>query len=376
MNRIKIAHVIHSVGGVDVYLRLITENIDCTQFENIVVHGNRDTQVPFTDAEGNAIKEYTTSITRNISVLEDIKATLNTYRYLKKERPDLIHAHSAKGGVIGKVVGAIFGVKVLYTPNAFSFLSSENKIKRSFFVWIERLLANKNSILLATSNSEKQQGINVAGYQPENTIVFENSIEPINELAPRQIEQTWPDNYICTVGRPSYQKNIELMLEILSKVLQMVDTHLVVMGVGNHSDQLDSVKEKIVALNLTDKVTLLDWTSRNDVFHIIRQSKLYLSTARYEGLPYSVIESLALSKAAVVTDCDGNRDLIKDGYNGYVIESDDKKKFAEKVIQLLTDENLLSRFSKNAYKEFTQNYDILKNIKKLETTYLKYSGKC
>jgi glycosyltransferase involved in cell wall biosynthesis len=372
MKKTKVAHVLHSVGGVDVYLRLILRNIDASKFENVVVHGKLDTKNPFLDANEKEAKEFTTSIERNISPVNDFRAIISAYRFLKIERPDIIHAHSAKGGIIGKIVGLLLGIKVLYTPHAFSFLSTQNAIKRKVFVMIERLFANRNSILLATSNSEKQQGILTVGYKPENIVVFENCINSINNIAPLNIQKTWPDNYICTVGRPSYQKNIELMLEILSEIQRTIDIHLVVMGVGNHSDQLESVKKKIIELNLSDKVTLLDWTSRSDVFNIIHKSKLYLSTARYEGLPYSVIESLALSKAAVVTNCDGNRDLIQDGYNGFVVESNEKALFAQKVIKLLTDENLLEQFSKNAHQSFSENYDIHKNIMKLELTYVKY----
>jgi glycosyltransferase involved in cell wall biosynthesis len=64
---------------------------------------------------------------------------------------------------------------------------------------------------------------------------------------------------------------------------------------------------------------------------------LYISTARYEGLPYAVIESLALSKPCVVTNCDG-KDLINDGFNGFVI-NEDVIQFKEKILKLLGDEN-------------------------------------
>ena len=54
--------------------------------------------------------------------------------------------------------------------------------------------------------------------------------------------------------------------------------------------------------------------------NIINQSKFYISTARYEGLPYSIIESMSLSKPCIVSDCDGNRDLIEDCVNGFIIK--------------------------------------------------------
>lgn len=373
MSKIKIAHVVHSVGGVDIYLRLAIQSVNGELFENIVIHGEKDTADPFIDSNNKQIVDYKTTIVRNISVFKDLKAIWYTYNTLKGNRPHLIHAHSAKGGVIGKIAGLLLGIKVLYTPNAFSFLSAENPFKRKIFIGVERLLANRNSILLATSESEKQRGLNDVKYKPENVIVFENCIRPIQKIEPLSIEKKWNDNYICTVGRPSYQKNIELMVKVMQEVRKKSDIHLVVMGVGHHADQLQSVKNTIRELNLESHVTLLDWALQSDVFNIISKSKFYISTARYEGLPYSIIESFALSKPSVVTDCDGNRDLIIDGYNGFVIKDGNVSNFATKVVELLSNSDLLEQLSKNAYETFEEKYNIQHNISKLESIYSQYS---
>jgi glycosyltransferase involved in cell wall biosynthesis len=368
MKKTKIAHLLHSLGGVDIYLRLVLNNIDTDSFENIVIHGSKDTNVLFLDKEKDNVKEYKVSIFREISVINDIKAAYHVYRILKKEKPDLIHTHSAKGGIIGRFLGPLLGVKVIYTPHAFSYLSSQSTLKRRLFLSIEKVLAKGNSLLLATSNSEKTRAIEEVGFDPKNTIVFNNCIEPISNILPLTIPKTWPDQYICTVGRPSYQKNIEHMIKVLYEVNKNTKIHLVVMGVGPVSDQLESVKSLIKELDMTKEVTLLSWTERTDVFNIINQSRFYISTARYEGMPYSVIESLALSKPCIVTNCDGNRDLIIDSYNGFVI-NEDVMEFKEKILILLQDDDLLEDMSKNAQQSFLENYSIKSNIKQLEAIY-------
>lgn len=371
MAKKKIVHLLHSIGGVDVYLRLILENIKTDSFENIVIHGTKDTEKPFFDEKGNKVKEYRVSIFRDISIFYDIKSLFQTYKILKKEKPNLIHAHSAKGGIVGRITGKFLGIKVIYTPHAFSYLSTDSSLKRKFFMSIEKFLANGNSLLLATSNSEKKRAIDEVGYKEENAIVFNNCIEPITKMHLLTIQKTWPDEYICTVGRPSYQKNIEQMIRVLYEVNKEAKIHLIVMGVGPVSNQLESVKNLIVELNMGNEVTLLDWTARTDVFHIINHSKFYISTSRYEGMPYSIIESLALSKACIVTNCDGNKDLIIDNYNGFVIENEDVKGFKSKILKLLTDKELLHKLSKNAFNSYSENYNIKKNIYELESIYLK-----
>jgi glycosyltransferase involved in cell wall biosynthesis len=372
MAKTKIAHLLHSLGGVDVYLRLLLNNIDTDSFENVVIHGTKDTAVPFLDKNKKNVKEYKISVFREISVINDLKATYQTYQILKREKPDLIHSHSAKGGIIGRILGPLLGIKVIYTPHAFSYLSTQSKLKRGVFLGIEKMLAKRCSLLLATSNSERKRAIEEVGFDPQNTIVFNNCIEPIAKIDSLSIPKTWPDNYICTVGRPSYQKNIEHMIRVMNEVNKEAKIHLVVMGVGPVSDQLESVKSLIQELDMEKEVTLLSWTERTDVFNIINHSKLYISTARYEGLPYAVIESLALSKPCIVTNCDGNRDLIIDGYNGFVI-NEEVIQFKEKILELLGDEKLLERMSKNAHHVFSKNFSIKSNIEQLETIYRNYN---
>src|SRR5690606_35286155 len=203
---------------------------------------------------------------------------------------------------------------------AFSYLSAESPRLKKIYLAIERMFAKGNSVLLASSESERQRGISEVGFKPERALLFNNGVAPIGRLPMLSIPKTWPDEYICTVGRPSFQKNIELMIDVLKEIKKTEDIHLVIMGVGHHSDKLQEVEKRIERYGLQDSVTLLAWTQRTDIFHIISHSKLYISTARYEGLPYSIIESLALGIPAVVSDCDGNRDLITDKVNGFVIK--------------------------------------------------------
>lgn len=375
MKKIKVAHVLHSVGGVDVSLRLILENIDPDNFDSLVIHGNCDTSKDFFNRNGYKIRDYKIPVKREINFVKDIISIFKTVKILKKEKPNLIHAHSAKGGIVARVASIFYKVKVLHTPQAYSYLSAQSGSKKFLFLSIERTFKYFNSILLASSNSELERGINEVKYKKSNTELFNNSIHPIT-LQKEKIDYpvTWPESFICTVGRPSYQKNIEMMIEVLSLVKKSVpDIHLVLMGVGEYSPNLENVKRIIKNNELDDNVTLVEWIDRREIFKIISNSKLYISTARYEGLPYSVIESLALSKACVVTDADGNRDLIMEGHNGFVIRDNDVELMSKKIIKLYKNDVLRNKLENNSGMLFDEKFNMKNNIKKLERIYQKYS---
>src|SRR5690606_11762559 len=110
MSKIKIAHILHSLGGVDISVRLITENINNDLFENIIIHGQHDTKRNFINNNNDLVKSYPTSIVREISPLKDLKAVYQIYKIIKKECPNVIHAHSAKGGVIGRIAGKLLKI--------------------------------------------------------------------------------------------------------------------------------------------------------------------------------------------------------------------------------------------------------------------------
>lgn len=369
MSKIKIAHILHSVGGVDVSLRQILENIDTSQFENIVLHGDSDTQILFQDKNSKTIKQYKLPIHRKISIKNDYQAIVKALKIIKKEQPDLIHSHSTKGGVIARIIGFITGVKILHTPQAFSYLSTNKKIKRAVFLFIEKILSKGKSVLLASSESELKRAIHEVGYSKCKTALFNNAITPIEKIYELSIPKIWPDKYLCTVGRPCYQKNTEELIRIIYEVNKTEDIHLVLIGVGHHADQSEIVRNLVLKLNLKEKVTILNWTSREDVLHIISKAKLYVSASRYEGLPYAIIESLALSIPNVVSDCDGNRDLIKNDYNGFCIQNVNTEEFSKRIIQLLKEENLHYEFSKNAKETFLKHHNIIENINNLESIY-------
>lgn len=376
MKKIKVLHVLHSVGGVDVYLRLTCRTLSTKDIECIVIHGNNDTDKNFVNQNGQKIKSYKTSIDRAISPFKDLKAIYQTLQIFRKERPDVVHAHSAKGGIVARAASLFYKVTVLYTPHAFSYLSASSSLKRKLYLSIERTFKHFNSVLLACSNSERIRGIKEVGYNPDRALTMNNCIPPIEPSELNTSGLKLPESYICTVGRPSFQKNIEMMVEVIYTLKKTKPSiHLVIMGVGEYSPNKENVEHLIEDLDLSDNITMIPWIERNKILSIISNSRLYISTARYEGLPYSVIEALALGKASVVTKCDGNKDLIQNNYNGFVVEDYSVETMANRILALLKDDALRVEFESNAKALYHSSFNINENISQLENIYRKFSRK-
>ena len=110
---------------------------------------------------------------RSLNPLNDLKALREAVKIIRKEKPDVIHCHSAKGGIIGRTAGWITGVKTFYTPHAFSYLCTPSKLKRWVFMTIERL-TRFETYVLACSESEQEMAIKEVGYSKEHALVWHN----------------------------------------------------------------------------------------------------------------------------------------------------------------------------------------------------------
>lgn len=360
-------------GGIATSLNLICQHTSKTKFQHVIINGVSKELSQIENHENITI--HNLEFSRDINLIRDTLLFFKVLKLCKLENPDLIHGHSAKGGIVGKLVGFFTRTPCLHTPQAYSFLSTDNRLKRFFYLSIEKILKLLPHKILASSNSEAQRARYELKYPQNRILTFSNSIEPINILEGFNYNIKWPQEYICTVGRPSYQKNIEFMIDVLHSIKkEKPNIHLVIMGVGYYSPNLNSVKQKIHDLGLQENVTILDWISRQDIFSIVKSSQLYISTARYEGLPYAVIEALALKKALVLTNVDGNKDLVDTDKNGYLVDENDLHDFKNKVVELIKNTEKRKSFEINSYKKYLTSFDISKTISTLEEIYISESS--
>ena len=369
--KIKVLHVLNLVGGVEICFRQICENIDDSSVETSVVCQKLVNKSRLITSRGKEIIPFSIPIVRKINPFLDTFSIVKLIFLINKIKPDIIHAHSAKGGVIARIAAIFFKMKVLYTPHAFSYLSTNNKLKKLLYVFVEKILRTKNTIILATSNSEKQQAIGTVGFNTKKVFVLKNAIDKKAIGEDKDLEKTLKSKtYICTVGRPSFQKNLEMLIrafEIVSHNNKKV--HLFIIGAGEYSPRKDKIISIINKKNLKTRITILPWISRKQVQTYIKNARLYVSSSRYEGMPYSVIESMALSIPTVLTNTDGNRDLVIDKKSGFLVQIGDDVEMANKIIKLLNESKLRNDLALQANKLFMQNHRLSDYLQKLSGFY-------
>lgn len=169
----KVLHIGQLIGGLDIYIRN-SITFASGDIEYVIMHGKADNSRPVY-SNGKKVKEYKTALQRDLNPLKDMKALWQAVRIIRKERPDVIHCHSAKGGIIGRVAGFATSTPTLYTPHGFSFLCSPSRRKQRIYRALERM-ARLDSFMLACGESEQRLGIADAGYSEDKALCWHNCV--------------------------------------------------------------------------------------------------------------------------------------------------------------------------------------------------------
>jgi glycosyltransferase involved in cell wall biosynthesis len=140
-------------------------------------------------------------------------------------------------------------------------------------------------------------------------------------------------------------------------------------GAGYYSPEKNSLLKKINDFGLEKNIIIHDYIDRSIMLKKLNKSIIYISTARYEGLPYAIMEAMSLGLPCIVTDVEGNNELVKDGINGYLISPFNSKDMASRIIELIEDNENRELFGQKAKQIFNDEHNIENNIKKLKKLY-------
>ena len=250
-----------------------------------------------------------------ISLLNDIRAFMWIYRKVREHDPAIVHIHSSKTGILGRLACALAGVKrVVYHVHGWSFSRAEGAT-RSLYVLLERIFYWLTAEYIFVCRQDMLDFIQLGG-NPEVT-AKSHVVYPGADYwtpggtgeSPQDIRQRHgfsdEDFLIGSVGRLDYQKNPEMFISIAHLYADVNErAHFVWIGEG---DDRVKVEAQIKRLNLTDRVTLLGYVEEVDPYFAVLDT--FAMTSRYEGLPLTVIKSLGCGTPVVGFLTNGMNDL-------------------------------------------------------------------
>ncbi len=265
-----------------------------------------------------------------VSPLKDARDVIALAKLFRQMRPDAIHLHSSKAGVLGRIAAFFtgYGGRTFYSPRGFAFLREDvSAIRRFSYLVFERIAALLRGTLVACSGSEKRLARDRVGHP--RVVLVENSaeVEHIKEAQGSSGSRV----RVVTSGRLCYQKAPWRFRDLASRLSDLAADFKWIGG-GELENVLSVPDDHTVSLASTG------WVSRADVLTELSRSDIFVMTSLWEGMPLSLIEAQAAGLPAVVPDVVGCRDIVRHGETGFVCKSDDE--LALRLRQLIEDREL------------------------------------
>jgi len=141
--KIKVCHIITKLelGGAQKNTLYTVSNLDKEKFDVFLISGEGG--ILDDEAKKQNFKKYfLKNLVREISPLNDLLALIKIFKILRKEKPDIIHTHSSKAGIIGRIAGFLSGVKIIiHTYHGFGFNEHQRYLVKKFYIFIEKLVS-------------------------------------------------------------------------------------------------------------------------------------------------------------------------------------------------------------------------------------------
>lgn len=292
----KVVHVVEPFSsGISTFILQLVRHMSDDQ--HIVIHGVRDdaTQVQSIQAEFPANTSFIkwTQGRREISLTGDIRAYRELKKLLRRIKPDILHLHSSKAGVLGRLAAKMLGYKrVIYTPNAVSFLRTDvGSFHRLVYKLMEKVMSWFPGTIISTSQGEltalKSLGI--------RSTLINNGVDFSEYVYEKKPEMT-----VVTCGRVTIQKNPEQFNLIARAFLHRPEVHFIWIGSGELAHVLDS-----------PNIRMTGWLKPVEVRQEMMGASLYISTSFWEGLSLASLEALAIGLPMLLSNTCGNPDLIE-----------------------------------------------------------------
>ena len=370
----KVFHVITKLelGGAQKVTLMTLERLPRDQYEVGLVTGPEGLLVEWANRIPDIHRVWIPTLVREVRPLKDALAFVKLWNLFRRERPQVVHTHSSKAGILGRWAARLAGVPVIFhTAHGFGFNDFQRPLVRNFYLWMERMTTKVTTKLVVVSYANADKGERSGIFERKDWVLCRDaiSVEQFMQPGPRRrklVEWNIPENKVVVgmVACFKPQKSPIDFVDIAARVLgESSDAHFVMAGDG---ELRPAIEARIREHGIGEHITLLGWQS--DMPEVYRNLDLVVLTSLWEGLPCVFSEAMACALPIVATNVDGAREAILDGDNGYLHEPHDIEGMANSVLRLIADPEFRLEMGRRG-KSRAMQFDISTSVATLESAY-------
>ena len=326
------------------------------------------------DARANGVKiVQIPSLLRRISLVNDIRALYDLVRIIKTEMPDVVHTHTSKAGLLGRVAAKITKVPfIIHTPHGHVFFGHFGPILSKIFLWLERFLAPLTNRVVALTDGEGKDYTDLSVYSKDKLVKIHSGVdiekfkqEPVSAIEKkRSLGISRNGLVVGYIGWLIPTKGPMHLLKAMEDVWQNYDdTILVFIGKGD----LDvALRAEALKSSANGRVHFLGW--RNDIDEIMPIFDILVLPSLNEGMGRVLVEAMAAGKPVVASRVGGIPDLVQDDYNGLLVPPGDEKALAASI-KLLIDDPEKAKMMGQHGRELCLHFSLERMIEKIDNLY-------
>lgn len=377
--KIRVLHVITRliVGGAQENTLYSAALLDRQRFEVEVLSG------PQTGSEGSLIEETRArgvkltilpELLRQVSPLNDLKALWKMRQIMRRGRYTIVHTHSSKAGISGRLAARLAGVPlIIHTVHGWSFHEHMHPLLRQVYIWLERWMARYSQALIAVAQKDIEKGL-AAGIGRREQYHLVRSAIPLEAFDPSaynhasiRAELDLPPEAVVVgnIGRFSAQKNPLDWAHAAGSIARACpEAFFVMVGDG---PLRGAVEQALAQEGIRQRVRLTGL--RRDVGRMLAATDVFLMTSLWEGLPRALVQAMAMGLPVVAYAADGIAEAVSEGVNGYLAAPGDFEGAAQRCIQLVRHPEIRAQFGRQGMDYARQNFDLRRMIAQIESLY-------
>ena len=330
-----------NVGGPAVIVAELMRGLDKSAFEQILVTGYCDeNEADYLDTVATDIEATRIAgLGRSVSLIADLKAFFGLVALIRKYKPDVIHTHTAKAGVLGRMASLLAGrgaVRV-HTFHGHLLHGYFNGLTTKVVILIEKFFAARTRVLIAIGTKVRDDLVGAGIGNRDKYRVFFPGLPAPKKIAKASAQSSLGISaetlYITFVGRLTQIKRPDRLLDVAKECKQRgIGVRFLVAGEG---ELFESSKERALKEQLN--VTFFGW--RSDIDQIFAASDIAILTSDNEGIPLTLIQAAQASLPIVATSVGSISDIVINESTGY-LTSTNSNEMADAIEKLVRDPKL------------------------------------
>ncbi len=301
---------------------------------------------------------------RKVCPLNDPRAYYALSRLFRSLKPDVVHTHSSKAGILGRFAAARAGVPIIvHTIHGMSFNRTQAWPRRAAYRWLERRGARVSSAIVSVADAMTDQAV-VAGMAPRGRFVTIYSGIETDHFAPcattrERYRREWSiqpeDIVVGTIARLFSNKGYDDVIEIIPRaVARCPRLRFIWVGGGACHDRYE---QRLERLGVRDRVHFVGLIAPEEVASVLTAFDILLHASRWEGLPRAVVQGLLTEVPPVCYDIDGAPEVVRPGETGITVPLGDTEKLADAIVTLAADSTLRERFGRRGRSLCLERFD-------------------